>query len=252
MTNSVTARAPYQGVLQIFDYNRPFYFRSVAAVAVSMIVSVWLPPMFRALLLLGVGVAVFWLCASLLVSHYIYDLSNLYSLSWLPGFLSEPPARWINIHNGLDETSLALASLFPESEGEIHDIFDAGEMTEPSIKRARLLVDAPSATADWRELPAPSGRFEAAFLIFTAHELRQEDAHTVVSRNSPRPARRRRIGGLVEHARDWVNFLAFGPGFLHFFSERAWQRAANAAGMSIRLKRRLTPFVRVCLCGRQP
>jgi SAM-dependent methyltransferase len=67
-------------------------------------------------------------------------------------------------------------------------------------------------------------------------------------------ARVLRPGGelvLVEHSRDWANFLAFGPGFLHFFSERTWQNAANAAGLPIRLHRSLTPFVHVFVLRRE-
>jgi len=63
-----------------------------------------------------------------------------------------------------------------------------------------------------------------------------------------------RIGGelvLVEHSRDWANFLAFGPGFLHFFSQRTWRDAAKAAGISVRMHRTVTPFVHVFVFGRQ-
>jgi hypothetical protein len=56
---------------------------------------------------------------------------------------------------------------------------------------------------------------------------------------------------LVEHSRDWANFLAFGPGFLHFFTERAWRHAAEAASLSIRMHRTITPFVHVFVFGRQ-
>jgi len=67
-------------------------------------------------------------------------------------------------------------------------------------------------------------------------------------------ARILRPGGelvLVEHSRDWANFLAFGPGFLHFFTERAWRHAAEAASLSIRMHRTITPFVHVFVFGRQ-
>ncbi len=250
MTSGIPYRAPYAGLLQIFKYNRPFYLRTVAGVAAAIVLSISLPSVLRNLLLFGTGIAVFWTCSSLLVSHYIYDRSGLYRLCWLPGCLSRPPMRWINIHAGIDEISLTIRSMFPGSEGQIIDIYDPREMTEPSIKRARVAAASP-AFADPQRLPAPGQEFEAAFLIFAAHELRHHEARV---RLLQEVARVLRIGGelvLVEHLRDWANFLAFGPGFLHFFPARIWQDAANAAGLPIRLRRTMTPFVHVFVLQKQ-
>ncbi len=251
MTNDIPARAPYQGLVQIFHYNRPFYIRTLSGVIAAAILSLWLPLTLRAPLLLVTGVAVLWTCSSLLVSHYVYDRSNFYGLCWLPGCLSRPPARWINIHTGLDETSSTIASMFPGSEGQIADIYDPHEMSEPSIERARRIAVAPLATTDWRALPAPDQEFDTAFLIFAAHELRHHEARVQLFREVWRVLR---VGGelvLVEHSRDWANFLAFGPGFLHFFSERTWRNAANDAGLPIRVHSTLTPFVHVFVLRRQ-
>jgi SAM-dependent methyltransferase len=252
MTSSnIPTRSPYQGLTQIFQYNRPFYMRTISGVIAATILSLWLPVTIRTPLLLATGAAALWTCSSLLVSHYVYDRSNFYSLCWLPGCLSRPPARWINIHAGVDESSSTIASMFPGSEGQITDIYDSHEMTEPSIERARRIAAAPLATTDWRALPAPDQKFDAAFLIFAAHELRQHAARVQLFREVGRVLR---VGGelvLVEHSRDWANFLAFGPGFLHFFSERIWQNAAIAAGLPIQVRRTLTPFVHVFVLRRQ-
>jgi SAM-dependent methyltransferase len=252
MTSAIPARAPYQGLVQIFQYNRPFYIRTLAGVMAAILLSMWLPPVLRALLLPASGAAAFWSCSSLLVSHYVYDRSHFYRLYWLPACLSRPPARWINIHAGVDETSLTISSMFPGSEGQVVDIYDPCEMTEPSIAQARRLAAAPSASADWRALPAPDQAFDAAFLIFAAHELRHHEARVQLFHEIFRVLRRGGELVLVEHSRDWANFLAFGPGFLHFFSKRAWQNAADAAGFPIRQHHTLTPFVHVFVLGRQP
>jgi hypothetical protein len=55
---------------------------------------------------------------------------------------------------------------------------------------------------------------------------------------------------LMEHLRDWPNFLAFGPGFLHFFSRASWRRAVAEAGLQVRIEFSRTPFVHVFILRR--
>ena len=251
MTGSVSHRTPYQGLVQIFQYNRPFYAWTVAGIAGAVILSMSVSVPLRTLLLFAAGIAVFWTSSSLLVSYYVYDRSDLYRLSWLPECLSQAPSRWINIHAGLDEVSVAIASIFPGSEMQIADIYDPREMTEPSIKRARRISAASSERADCRVLLALDQQFDTAFLIFSAHELRRHEARVQLLRDVARVLRASGELVVVEPLRDWANFVAFGPGFLHFFSARAWQSDAKAAALDLRLRRRVTPFVHVFVFQRR-
>jgi SAM-dependent methyltransferase len=119
-------------------------------------------------------------------------------------------------------------------------------MTEPSIVRARQLsLDRTATPADFRALPLADGSQEAIFLVFAAHELRRSESR---ERFFLEIARALAPGGravLVEHLRDGWNFLAFGPGFLHFLPRREWLRLAAAAGLTVREDFRITPFVAV-------
>jgi SAM-dependent methyltransferase len=245
MTGIASLRRPYQGLVQIFEYNRPFYLRTIVGVMAAIVVSLYVPWTLRILILCAVAAAIFWMCSSLLVSHYVYDRSDLYGLGWLPARLSQAPRRWLNIHAGVDESSLAIRDVFPGSQGQVIDIYDPQKMTEPSIRRARRLGGVTSQAASGVPLPVMDDEFDAVFVIFAAHELREHDDQVRLLRQVARVLRGGGEAVLVEHLRDWANFVAFGPGFLHFFSKGTWEAAANAAGLPIRRHTTVTPFVHV-------
>jgi SAM-dependent methyltransferase len=237
-------------MLQILRFNRRFYAGTVASIAAAMLRVPHMPYAARTLLLGGTLLTLFWICSSLLVSHYVYDRSPLYNLSWLARGLSHAPRRWVNIHAGLDETSQLLSAVFPSSKGEVLDIFDPREMTEQSIAEARRTTLSPARAAHWGSLPLLSDAFDVVFLMFTAHELRRKQARVELFRELARVLHRDGEVALVEHSRDWANFLAFGPGFLHFFSQRSWRQAAEAAGLEVRMEFSLALFVHVFLLRR--
>jgi SAM-dependent methyltransferase len=190
--------------------------------------------------------------SSLLVSHYVYDRFPLYNLNWISRALSRTPRRWINIHCGLDETSGMLAAIFPEATGQVVDIFDPGVMTETSIRQARRIRRGaiPAMLARYDDLLFGADSFDAAFCIFSAHELRRHQQRVRLFKEISRVLV---PGGelvLMEHYRDWRNLLAFGPGFLHFFSRRAWYKAVTGAGLALKAEFSMTPFVRVYILRR--
>jgi hypothetical protein len=246
----------YRGVWQIVQFNRAAYVRALAGIFAALTLMPWTPAAMRPLLALAVGATTFWLSASLVVSCYVYDRSPLYTFDWLAACLTRVPRRWLNLHAGLDESTERLRALFPGAECLTLDVFDAREMTEPSILRARELTESgPSRSrsprADWRALPLLDATFDAVFLIFAAHELRRHSARVALLREV-----RRVLGAggeivLVEHLRGWANFLAFGPGFLHFFSWRTWRRAAEQSGLTVARRAQVTPFVDVLVLRRR-
>jgi SAM-dependent methyltransferase len=220
---------------------------TIAAIMLPLPPGVW-----RTLTRCGAGVAMFWMVASLVVSHIVYDRSRLRRWAWIESALGFAPGRWVNLHAGLDESTPALRRMFPTSSGRVLDFFDAVEMTERSIRRARRLArnEIPAEPAVFRHLQLADASIDAAMLLLSAHELRPRESRVAMFAELRRALA---PGGkiiLAEHLRDAANFLAFGPGFLHFFGRCEWRATAAAAGFCVERELRITPFVCVFVLRR--
>jgi hypothetical protein len=218
----------------------------VVTVVLALCLRFTVPPILKLVLYPTAALALFWMMSSLLVSHYVYDRSRLYRWDWLVPLFEKPPVHWANIHAGLDQTTDALERLFPDSARKVLDIYNASRMTEPSIKRARLSkkITQRAESADPSSLPMCDSECDGIFLIFAAHELRnREDRHKLFLELN----RSLKAGGhviVVEHLRNWANFLAYGPGAFHFHSREAWQASWRATGLGVESEISITPFVR--------
>lgn len=242
-----SARGRFAGVIKIVRFNLRFYVLSAAALAGAglLIASKKLPFWLELAVLCGAVVVAFWTFSSLLVSWYVYDRAGVTRWQWLPGRIAVSPHHWANIHAGLDESTSALRQLFPGTEGSAVDIYDAGEMTEPSIARARRMHPSPEPfrRGKYDELPLPEKGCDAVFLLLAAHELRSAEHRMRLFRETARVLREEGCVVLVEHLRDWKNFIAFGPGFLHFHSRRNWLRTIRDAGFVVKQESHVTPFI---------
>jgi SAM-dependent methyltransferase len=247
-------RRRFDGVIQIVRYNWSQYVGSLVAILAG---SAWLwlgdpnPGWLRLIVWSGALLAAWWCLASLAASHWIYDRSELYRWTWIPYFLPTQPWHWLNLHAGLDESSTTLHELFPASTGRTCDFYDAAEMSEPSIQRARAENTVMLAEhVDHRRLPFPDQAFDAVFLLFAAHELRRTSSRETFFHEIRRVLAPKGTVLLVEHIRDLANFAAFGPGFLHFMRGNEWHRLASIAGLEIVKEQRMTPFVKTILLRR--
>lgn len=198
------------------------------------------------LLLIGAAIGAFYCAVSILVSWIVYDWSPLCKWRWIAESLPEAPKTWALIHAGLDECSCSIRAMYPESDGHVLDVFDKDEMTEPSIIRARRHSGSVDASAsDWRALPIADCSQDAIFLILSAHEFRSRQSRQAFFREVWRALKPGGTVILAEHLRDAANFLAFGPGFLHFWPRREWLTVAASAGLRIVQERKITPWVSV-------
>jgi SAM-dependent methyltransferase len=241
-------RGPFDGVLQIVRYNWSLYVAAIfgSLLVVGLVVVTHPPSVLAALLILGAIAALFWLALSLAVSHYVYDRSDLYRWQWIREWIAPNPGHVVNIHAGLDETSLALQAMYPAAEVTILDIYDPAEMPEPSIARARREARSmlASVNADFRKLLLQAGSADLVTVIFVAHELRRPASKEAFFRELARVIKPGGSVLLVEHLRDAWNLLAFGPGAFHFFPRSEWLRVADAAGFRLSEEISRTVFVR--------
>jgi SAM-dependent methyltransferase len=241
-------------MLNIVLFNWPLYvvalFLAIACTTAVLVLS--LPSWLVILLLAGASGATYFLVVSLAVSYIIYDQSPLYRWMWVKDLLMIAPRQIANIHAGFDESSEALHNLFPQANLVIVDLYDPKRMTEPSIARARRLRPTKESTlpADPGVIPLAEGSCDAVFLLFAAHEIRDAQERL---RLFGEVSRILIPGGtvlLIEHRRDLANFLAFGPGFLHFYPQSEWLRLAAESGLHVVRAFSMTPFVGVFLLAK--
>ena len=238
-----------EGVWNIIRFNYHFYFLAMMALIAIGCCSIFLPSEYSVFaVLIFVSILIITL-NSLLVSFYIYDISDLYKLNWLTkiGLENTLKQKIINIHAGFDETSHLLAQKFPIDELSVFDFYDAEKHTEISIKRARKVYPPYPNTKPIQttNLPLSDTSIDTIFLFLAAHEIRNSEERTQFFKELKRICKEDGQIILIEHLRDIPNFLAYTIGFLHFLSSNSWIKNFQDADLSLINRFKITPFITV-------
>lgn len=246
-------RITFARALRIAGYNWPLY----AAAGVGIVIGVVLaclpdvPPLVRWLGGAGAAVAGWFAGASFWAFHAMFDRSELLGGQWLKEELSQPPARWIQINAGLEETTLPLPDVFPGAEGKMLDLYNPSVMTEPAVTRARQQrADVATIAVRPESLPVEDGWAEMVVVTLAAHEIRDDQKRQRFFQELRRVVSQDGRVIVVEHLRDLAAALAFGPGIFHFFPREEWLRLGRSVGLEVARERRITPFVRVFIYRR--
>ncbi len=245
-------RRKFQGVLNILSFNRHFYFAGLGVLAL-LIASRWFFEWPAILFWVIIVAFLYGLIMPLIVSAYVYDFSGYYNFHWLPKIIrdSEDPHLIVNINAGFDETSFIIKDRFPGADLKVFDFYNASKHTEPAIKRARKvsLVYPDTQQIASSAIPLPDHSADFIFLLSTVHEIRSQPEKIQFLHECHRLCK---PGGqviMVEHLRDFPNFLAFSVGFAHFFSRATWKNAFEKAGFSSFQETKFTPFMSIFNCS---
>ena len=244
-------RRPFQGVLNILSFNRHFYFFGVGVFAI-LIASRWFVQWNDTLFWLVIAAFMYGLLMPLLVSAYVYDFSGFYKFDGLKKVIGDDETvdSIVNINAGFDETSFILESKFPKAVLRVFDFYNEKRHTEPAIIRARkvTLFYPNTQRIESGTIPLETGSVDIVFLLSAVHEIR---LHTEKVQFLKECHRVIKPGGkviMVEHLRDFPNFVAFTIGFTHFFSRATWKQAFAQAGFANFEETKFTPFMSIFKC----
>ena len=245
-------RKTFQGVLNILSFNRHYYVIGLGVLGAffaSRLVIEW-PHIFFWLI---VAAFLYGFIMPLMVSAYVYDLSGYYKFNWLKKLFrnDETAKQIVNINAGFDETSFIIKSKFPQSNLKVFDFYNARQHTEPAIKRARKvsLVYPDTRQIASNTIPLKNNCADVVFLLSAVHEIRSNEEKVQFLKECFRICKSDGKIIMVEHLRDFPNFLAFSIGFTHFFSHSTWKNAFERAGFSSFRETKFTPFMSIFNCS---
>lgn len=236
----VVKRKSFQGVGNIVRFNWHFYVITILIFIALFFLKNELNSSLQILVNIGLILAIATLSISLLVSFYIYDVSDLYQLNWLENLNNK---KTLNIHAGFDETSGIIEQKFPQTELTIADFYNPKKHTEISIKRARKAYppNPKTITINTEKLNFEDLYFDESFAILAAHEIRNTAERIQFFKELSRITKDKIY--VTEHLRDFPNFLAYTFGFFHFHSKKTWFNTFNEANLLVKKEIKTTPFI---------
>ncbi|MBC7936622.1 MAG: methyltransferase domain-containing protein [Rhizobacter sp.] len=244
-------RKPLQGVLNILSFNRHFYVGGIIALA-ALFAGRYFMEWHGTIFWIIIAAFVYGLIMPLIISAYVYDFSGFNKLNWLDNIVKDDGTKkqLVNINAGFDETSFIIKNKFPSSDLNVFDFYNAARHTEPAIRRARKvsLIYPTNKQIESNSIPLLHKSIDIIFLLSAVHEIRSHKEKVAFLKECQRICKPDAQVIMVEHLRDFPNFVAFSIGFTHFFSRHTWKNAFESAGFSSFKENKFTPFMSVFTC----
>ncbi|WP_158624829.1 class I SAM-dependent methyltransferase [Gynurincola endophyticus] len=181
----------------------------------------------------------------LFFTHIIYDRSSLYNTDQ---FDLKNESKVLNIHSGFDDISDKILKAYPSLDLTIADFYDPALHTEASIAKAREIYPPHASTIKIKTkcIDFPDESFDKIILFQSAHEIRKQEERIFFFKEINRILKKRGEVIVVEHLRDFPNFIGFNIGFLHFHSLKTWMITFSESrfqvSASYKIKRFITHF----------
>lgn len=238
-------RKPFQGIWTVISFNWHFFVLAFGLAILLLIVANGLGSLSTVAHVIAVLILA-TTSISLLVTFYVYDASELYSLNWL-NELDEIPKTIVNIHAGFDETSQLIQQHFGTTQLQTFDFYDPKKHTEVSIKRARKVsTPFPGTTSiSTAKIPLNDITIDLVIVFMSAHEIRNDKERIGFFAELNRITKPNGKVVVVEHLRSTMNFIAYTIGFFHFHTRKTWLNTFEKAHFSVHSEKNLTPFVTI-------
>lgn len=238
-------RTSYQGVTNIIRFNPGMFITAGVLIVLGIIAASITTGWLQFLIFISLLAAIASLTISLVVSHWIYDKTDLYSLTSLEKCDPIENENWLTINAGFDEITPTLKNQFPDINLRVLDFYDPEKHTEPSIARARKAYpphpDTETITSE--HIPADDGSVEKIIAFFSLHEIRNHEERVRIFRELHRVLTKSGELHLTEHLRNTPNLLAYNLGALHFHSRNTWLETFRESNFAIKSEVNTTPFI---------
>jgi hypothetical protein len=238
----------FDHAISLARYNWPLYLICFASASIGFFAATMtsLPVPVRVVAGCATTVATWYAITSFVAFHMMFDRPEFLSGQWLARCVREAPRTCVQLSVCVEETTLPIQAVFPDTICTNLDLFDDSTMTEPAIARAKQAAESSnSLPAKPATLPLGDDSSELTVLSLAAHEIRDPAMRRSLFTELARITTSHGRLIIAEHLRNLPAALAFGPGLFHFYPRSEWTTLATKAGFRMESEFDITPFIHI-------